>query len=149
MEVLPNDLVRECLLRVAYTSHDNLKAVCRSWEAMVSNPKFYADRKISGKSEQLLCLIQRDPLNREVFVIMVHDPVKGTRERLPPIDDPRFVGLPGWCQCIVVNQKLVIIGGLYQLNPSLKFPCLRNVLGSVLVLCLFSLNLIFSLKNEK
>jgi hypothetical protein len=116
MEVLPNDLVRECLLRVAYTSHDNLKAVCRSWEAMVSNPKFYADRKISGKSEQLLCLIQRDPLNREVFVIMVHDPVKGTRERLPPIDDPRFDGLPRWCQCVAVNRKLVLIGGFDELS---------------------------------
>jgi hypothetical protein len=60
MEVIPNDLVQECLLRVPYTSHEVLKVVCRKWEAIMSNPKFYADRKISGMSEQLLCLIQRD-----------------------------------------------------------------------------------------
>jgi hypothetical protein len=71
---------------------------------MLSNPKFYADRKISGKSEQLLCLIQRDSLK-------VHDPVKGTRERLPPIDDLSVDGLPRWCLCVAVNRKLVVIGG--------------------------------------
>jgi hypothetical protein len=48
MEVIPDDLVRECLLRVPYTSHEDLKAVCRKWKAIVSNRKFYADRKISG-----------------------------------------------------------------------------------------------------
>jgi hypothetical protein len=48
MEVIPDDLIPECLLRVPYTSHEDLKAVCRKWKAIVSNRKFYAERKISG-----------------------------------------------------------------------------------------------------
>jgi hypothetical protein len=110
MEVLPNDLVRQCLLRVPYKWHDNLKAVCRSWESMVSNPRFYADRKISGTTEQLLCLLREDP--SYVFEIRVCHPVKGTWERLPPIDDPHFGGLGGWFQCAAVNRKLVLLGGI-------------------------------------
>jgi hypothetical protein len=119
MEVIPDDLVRECLLRVPYRSHDELKAVCRSWEAIVSSPKFYEDRKISGTSEQLLCLIQRDPRAHLAFVITVHDPVKGTWERLPPIDDPLFAGITAWSRCVAVNRKLVLIGGFYPFNRSL------------------------------
>jgi hypothetical protein len=98
MEVLPNDLVRECLLRVTYKSHDNLRSVCRSWESMVSNPEFYADRKISGTTEQLLCLIQLIFMDSSyVFEMRVYDPVKGTWERLPPIDHYIFGSLSQIC----------------------------------------------------
>jgi hypothetical protein len=115
MEVIPDDLVRECLLRVPYTSHEDLKAVCRKWEAIVSNPKFYADRKISGTSEQLLCLFQRDPRADFTFVITVHDPVKGTWERLPPL----FAAITAVSQCVAVNRKLVLIGGFSTFNMTL------------------------------
>jgi hypothetical protein len=119
MEVIPDDLVRKCLQRVPYASHDDLKAVCRSWEAIVGSPEFYTDRKISGTSEQLLCLIHRDPRAHLAFVITVHDPVNGTWKRLPPIDDPLFAGITAWSQCVAVNRKLVLIGGFYPLNTTL------------------------------
>jgi hypothetical protein len=109
MEVIPNDLVREFFLRVPYTSHEDLKVLCRKWEVIVSSPKFYVDRKISGTSEQMMCLIQRDLRADFSFVITVHDPVKGTWERLPPL----FVAITTVSQCVVVNRKLVLIGGLY------------------------------------
>jgi hypothetical protein len=112
MEVLPNDLVRQCLLRVPYKWHDNLKGVCRSWESMVSNPRFYADRKISGTTDHLVCLIQLVFMDSSyVFEIRVYDLVKGTWERIPPIDDPYFARMAGWFQCAVVNRKLVLIDG--------------------------------------
>ena len=122
MEVLPDDLVRECLLRVPYNSHNNLKAVCRSWEAMVSNPKFYADRKISGTSQQLLCMTQwvHKLIDNLVFAITVYDPVKGTYDSLPPIDDPHIAGIPIWCQCVSLNRKLVVIEGFHQSPMSLR-----------------------------
>jgi hypothetical protein len=110
MEVLPNDLVRQCLLRVPYKWNNNLKGVCRSWESMVSNPKFYVDIKIYGMTEQLLCLIQQDP--SYFLEIRVCDPVKGTSERLSPIDDPHFAGIGGTFQCAVVNRKLVLLDGI-------------------------------------
>jgi hypothetical protein len=68
---------------------------------MVRSPKFYSDRKISGKTEQLLCLIHRDPVKgtweRKNFVITIYDPVKGTYQRLPPINDLHFPEMPQFC----------------------------------------------------
>ena len=72
------------------------------------NSDFYEDINISGMSKQLLCLIQKDP--SYVLEIRVCDPVKGTSERIPPIDDPHFDGIGGSFQCAAVNQKLVLLG---------------------------------------
>jgi hypothetical protein len=120
MEDLPNDLVRKCLLKVPYKSHDNLKAVCRSWKAMVSSPTFYADRKISGTSEQLLCFIQLVLMVRKcVFVVTVCDPMKGTWERLPLIDHLHVPGIPISCECVAVNRKLILVGGFHHSNSGL------------------------------
>jgi hypothetical protein len=69
----------------------------------VSNPEFYADRKISGTTEQLLCLIQQDP--SYFLEIRVCDPVKGTLERLPLINVPHFARVGGPFQCATVNLK--------------------------------------------
>jgi hypothetical protein len=80
----------------------------------VSRHAFYVDKNISKTSEQLLCLIQKDRLNSDSFVIRVHDPVKGTWETVPLNVDPRFVGIEGWCQCIVVNWKLVLMKSVYD-----------------------------------
>jgi hypothetical protein len=44
--------------------------------------------------------------------IRVCDPVKGTSERLPPIDDPHFAGIGGSFQCASMNRKLVLLGGI-------------------------------------
>jgi hypothetical protein len=44
----------------------------------VSNSEFYEERKISGMTKQLLCLIQQDP--SYVLEIRVCDPVKGNSE---------------------------------------------------------------------
>jgi hypothetical protein len=38
-----------------------------------------------------------------VLEIRVCDPVKGTSERLPPIDDPHIAGIGGSFQCAAVN----------------------------------------------
>jgi hypothetical protein len=44
----------------------------------VSNSEFYVDRKISGTTKKLLCLIQQHPIY--VLEIRVCDPVKDTSE---------------------------------------------------------------------
>eukprot|EP00253_Pinus_taeda_P010965 PITA_10965 len=122
METVPKDVVRQCLLKVPYTSHDTLKTVCNSWEAMVRSPTFYADRNKCGTSEHLLCLIQNDMNERDmnpVFVVTIYDPVKGTWERLPPIDDPQTNGIQVWCQCVAVNRKLLLIGRIRPSDTSL------------------------------
>lgn len=116
MDVLPPELIRQCLLRVSYSSHPNLAAVCRSWRAMVKSPQFYEDRKKFGISQQCICLIgeyHHVLQNR----ISVYDPVQGTLEQLPRL--PHFPGdhqgIPDYCHRVCVNRKLVLIGGL---NPN-------------------------------
>ena len=121
MEVLPKDLIRKCLLGVpyTYTSHDDLKGVCRSWEGMVNSPRFYPDRNISRKSQQLICLLHKDPKAvGDKLVITIYDPLNGTLKRLPPIDDPLFTGLSTMSQCVAVNQKLVLISGGYTMKSN-------------------------------
>jgi hypothetical protein len=122
MEIIPNvpdEIGQQCLLRVSYKSHDKLKAVCRNWEALLSSPQFYEDRKISGTSEQLICLIQAIPPGNSTedkwqgalaYGLTLYDPLLGTWDRLPSI--PQFADrIPLFCQCVWVEQKLVMIGG--------------------------------------
>ncbi|GLJ14053.1 hypothetical protein SUGI_0224780 [Cryptomeria japonica] len=53
---LPDDIGRECLLRVPLTSHYKLARVCKIWKDNVYNPLFYQDRKRSGLSQKLIIL---------------------------------------------------------------------------------------------
>jgi len=127
MEIIPNlpdEIGRECLLRVCYKSHEKLKAVCRNWEVTVNSHRFYADRKITGTSEQLICLVQAIPQVKSaedkrqgapVYGITLYDPLQGSWDRLPKI--PQFSdGIPLFCHCVWVHQKLVVIGGWHPCN---------------------------------
>ena len=133
---LPKELGRECLLRVHYTFHNNLAAVCRSWEATVKNPHFYQDRKIRGVSQQCICLIEHERyyddtgryINSEYVIITVYDPQQGTSETLPRL--PHFPGnhhgIPLHGCFVCVNRKLFLIGGWNPYNDS--FEILQTVL---------------------
>ncbi|XP_057815573.1 F-box/kelch-repeat protein At1g55270 isoform X3 [Cryptomeria japonica] len=41
---LPDEIGRQCLLRVPLTSHYKLARVCKTWKHIVHNPLFYQDR---------------------------------------------------------------------------------------------------------
>ena len=98
MEVLLKDLVRKYLVGVPYMSHDNLKAVCRSWEGMLSNPHFYADRTIFGRNEEIIFYIQKkmkvtnDHFSSFICVITIYHSLTRTWKQITPIDDPHFPG---------------------------------------------------------
>ena len=74
-------------------------------------PYFYMDRNISGKSDKLICFIEKDNKKSwSVFVITIYDPLNDTWKRLnTPIDDPHFPRISEWSQCIAMNRKLVLI----------------------------------------
>jgi hypothetical protein len=83
-------------------------------------------------------LIQQDP--SYVLEIRVCDPVKGTSERLPPIDDPHFFGIGGSFQCAAVNRMLVFLGRWSRRadmpTPRYSFSC--SVDSSTELVCIAS-----------
>lgn len=83
----------------------------------MKHPEFYEDRKKHGTSEQFICLVELEFLDdahpNVQMVISVFDPLRGTRKTLPPL--PHFPGchngIPLFCECLCVNQRLVLLGG--------------------------------------
>lgn len=102
---LPNDLSRECLLRVPCSSHYKLTSVCNSWENIVTNPRFYKNRKKFGASQELIILSVRVDND---FTIKLYDPLQKSLETLPPIPLRHTY----FSDCVSVNHKLFVMGFL-------------------------------------
>jgi len=58
---LPDEISMECLVRVPYQFHSNMKSVCHTWQHLISHPSFYQQRLKFGTSEHLVCLVQPLP----------------------------------------------------------------------------------------
>ncbi|XP_044498588.1 F-box/kelch-repeat protein SKIP20-like [Mangifera indica] len=58
---LPDEIAMECLIRVPYKFHSNMKSVCHTWQNLLSSLSFYQERIKSGTAEQLVCQIQPLP----------------------------------------------------------------------------------------
>ncbi|GLT68107.1 hypothetical protein SLA2020_403660 [Shorea laevis] len=59
---LPDEIAMDCLVRVPYKFHSNMKLVCQSWRSLVMHASFYQERRRSGTAEHLVCLIQPLPV---------------------------------------------------------------------------------------
>ncbi|KAJ6420369.1 hypothetical protein OIU84_027836 [Salix udensis] len=51
----------ECLVRVPYQFHSNVKSVCHTWLHLISHPSFFQQRLQSDTAEHLVCLVQPIP----------------------------------------------------------------------------------------
>lgn len=137
---LPDDVAMQCLLRVQPQSHAQLQQVSRRWNELVNSPWYYQERKRSGTSEKLLCIMQVvEPLSAPsleaktpgsssstkhspMFGINVLNVQQRTWERLSPIPDfPE--GLPIVGRMVAVGGKLIVLGGW---NPS-TYETLQSV----------------------
>ncbi|KAB5548526.1 hypothetical protein DKX38_011932 [Salix brachista] len=58
---LPDEIAMECLVKVPYQFHSNMKSVCHTWQHLISHPSFYQQRLKSGTSDHLVCLVQPLP----------------------------------------------------------------------------------------
>ncbi|XP_068666843.1 F-box/kelch-repeat protein SKIP20-like [Aristolochia californica] len=122
---LPDEIALDCLIRVPYQSHSGLKSVCCRWKRLLSDPSFYAHRRIAAKGEDLICLVQAivsSPVRARseqkqsgtktppVYALTVYNATNNTWRRLP--ETPLLpAGIPMFCQCVAVAGKLVLIGG--------------------------------------
>ncbi|RLM78857.1 F-box/kelch-repeat protein [Panicum miliaceum] len=122
---LPEDLARECLVRIGFDQLPAARRVLRGWKAEVESPFHHRLRR----PRPLLALAQaRSPLAGSgparkyaaaggySYRLVLHDPGAGTWTPLPALPGARGGGgLPLFCQLAAVSEgpatKLVVLGG--------------------------------------
>ncbi|OMO54186.1 Kelch repeat type 1 [Corchorus capsularis] len=123
---LPNDVARECLIRVSYDQFAALLSTCKWWKAEIELPEFFHLRKATCHGQKLVVMAQArvDPDRKQgilekcsvkpVYGLSVLEPDTGNCVDLPQLPDQFPDGLPYFCQLVAVGYELVVLGGL---NP--------------------------------
>ncbi|XP_047076960.1 F-box/kelch-repeat protein At1g80440-like [Lolium rigidum] len=125
---LPEDVARECLLRVGFRQLPAAHHTSRLWKAEVESPLYSRLRRANGLSRPLIALSQALPplatsgpackyaasaALSNSYRLVLHDPADGGWATLPPL--PGGGGLPLFCQLAAVacggRRKLVVLGG--------------------------------------
>ncbi|KAJ7962942.1 F-box/kelch-repeat protein [Quillaja saponaria] len=121
---LPDDVVRDCLIRVSYDKFRTVASVCKGWKAETELPEFRRRRKATGHSQKVLVMVQASvdlnkttsvinkcPIN-PVYRLSVFEPDSGTWSelQLPPVPGTPG-GLPMFCQLAGAGFDLVVMGG--------------------------------------
>ncbi|RZC71928.1 hypothetical protein C5167_035249 [Papaver somniferum] len=106
---LPNEIGRECLIRVPYDRFATLICVSRKWKQEVKSPEFLPRRKTSGLNQSTIALVQTDPTNfitttnnsqisttTPKYRLCLYEPGKSERITLPAMtmDCHSFVNVP-------------------------------------------------------
>lgn len=121
MPGLPEEIARECLLRVPHDAFRTARSVCKLWKQEVESPPFHRLRKSAGLTRPLVVVAQAEatpspPAAKNyanlapVYRLALFDPSAATWAPLPPIPGLRL-GLPLFCQLACVGTELVVIGG--------------------------------------
>ncbi|KAJ4959110.1 hypothetical protein NE237_026221 [Protea cynaroides] len=117
---LPDEIARECLIRVPYRGFSTASAVCRGWKEEIESLEFQKQRKVSGFTRPIVVLTQADSIGASAgaaknpftpsYRLSIYEPATETWAKLPLV--PGFSdGFPLFCQFAGVGRKLVIIGG--------------------------------------
>ncbi|KAF8027522.1 hypothetical protein BT93_E0428 [Corymbia citriodora subsp. variegata] len=119
---LPDDMARECLIRVPYAGLSAVASTCKGWKAEIKLPQFRSHRKSAGHTQTIIVMAQAvlDPPRSSGFAKLCHvpvyrltafEPVSGSWSEL--LLPPEFSGvLPMFCQLAAAGSNLVVIGGL-------------------------------------
>ncbi|GAU13825.1 hypothetical protein TSUD_261520 [Trifolium subterraneum] len=120
---LPEDVARDCLIRVSYQQFPTVAAVCKGWKTEIHTPEFHRQRRRTGQSQKILVMVQAkvEPektetgstkrLTNPVYMLSVFEPETGFWSELPA--PPGYgSGLPLMCQLACVGYDLVVLGGL-------------------------------------
>lgn len=120
---LPDDVARDCLIRVSYEQFAAAAAVCRGWKTEIHSPEFHRQRRSTGHAEKVMVTVQAQPepeksgtgstkrLTNPVYRLSLFNLETGDWSELPA--PPGFgSGLPVMCQVAGVGYDLVVMGGL-------------------------------------
>ncbi|OUZ99696.1 Kelch repeat type 1 [Macleaya cordata] len=126
---LPEEIGRECLIRIPYKQFSTVLAVSKRWKQETESKEFHHRRRNRGFNQNLIALLQSDPImasdtaknnstattttttTTPVYRLSLYEPGKNEWERLPPIPGYSDRGLPLFCQCAGVGRYLVVIAG--------------------------------------
>ncbi|XVE88958.1 hypothetical protein DITRI_Ditri19aG0111600 [Diplodiscus trichospermus] len=134
---LPNDIARECLIRVSYDQFATLLSTCKGWKTEIEMPEFFHHRKATCHAQKLVVMAQArvDPDTKQgvqkgcslkpVYGLSVLELDTGNWVELPQVCDEFPDGLPYFCRIVAVGYDLVVMGGLD--------PVTWEVFGSVFV----------------
>ncbi|KAG6488571.1 F-box/kelch-repeat protein At1g80440-like [Zingiber officinale] len=121
---LPDEIARECLIRVPFHAFPALGSVCRHWQFELRSPLFHRLRHAAGFARSVVAVAQAEPplaraasgpaskyaASGATYRLVLFDPCSGAWRHLPPIPSlPR--GLPLFCQIASVGRELVVLGG--------------------------------------
>lgn len=116
---LPDDIAYDCLSRVEYDQFPTVVSVCKGWKAEVELPVFLQHRKVAGRSQRLIVMVQAHVVSNHgvfkspdspVYRLTICEPDLGNWSELPLLAD--FAdGLPMFCQLAAVGSDLVVMGG--------------------------------------
>ncbi|KAG1335501.1 F-box/kelch-repeat protein [Cocos nucifera] len=118
---LPEEIARECLLRVPHDAFGTARSVCKLWKQEVESPPFHHLRKSTGLARPLVVVAQTEPAPSPpatknhatlapLYRLALFDASTAAWTRLPPIPGLHH-GLPLFCQLAAVGTELVVIGG--------------------------------------
>nr|KYP54226.1 F-box/kelch-repeat protein At1g80440 family [Cajanus cajan] len=117
---LPEDVARDCLIRVSYQEFPTVASVCRLWKSQIHAPEFHRQRRTTGHAQNVMLMVQAkvEPgtastkrVTNPVYRLSVFEPQTGNWAELP--GPPEFnSGLPMFCQVVGVGYDLVVLGGL-------------------------------------
>ncbi|XWS11879.1 hypothetical protein CRYUN_Cryun37aG0039100 [Craigia yunnanensis] len=121
---LPNDIARECLIRVSYDQFVTLFSICKGWKTEIEMPEFLHLRKATCHGQKLVVMaqarvdldwkqgVQKGCSVKPVYGLSLLEPDTGNWVDLPQVPDEFPDGLPYFCQIVAVGYDLVVMGGL-------------------------------------
>ncbi|XVF25035.1 hypothetical protein REPUB_Repub13aG0179200 [Reevesia pubescens] len=121
---LPNDIARECLIRVSYDQFATLLSTCKGWKTEIELPEFFRIRKATCHGQKLVALaqalldpdmkqgVQNNSSFKPVYGLSILELDTGNWIDLPQLSDQFPYGLPYFCHIVAVGYDLVVMGGL-------------------------------------
>jgi hypothetical protein len=130
---LPEEVARECLVRVGFDQLPVVRRISRQWKWEVESPYYSRLRRAEGLTRPMLALVQAQPTDEtgpvhktssaaasavpaNSYRMVLLDPVEGQWAALPTLPGPTE-SLPLFCQVAAVDggqgwrKRLVVVGG--------------------------------------
>ncbi|MED6126936.1 hypothetical protein PIB30_083267 [Stylosanthes scabra] len=124
ISALPEDVARDCLIRISYQYFPEVSSVSKAWNTEIQSPEFRRRRTTANQTQKILVAVQSrvdsDEKHRTgllvkaatnpVYQLSVLEPKTGNWSELPAAPElPN--GLPMFCRIAGVGYDLVVIGG--------------------------------------